>query len=79
MSDRYRIRVRGHLDPGWSAWLGGLTIRNRAGGEAELVGALVDQAALHGVLARVRDLGLPLVSVTAVDADRLDECSHEPR
>jgi hypothetical protein len=66
VSDRYRIRVKGHLDPRWSEWFGGLTIRNRAGGEAELVGRLVDQAALHGVLTRVRDRGLPLISVRPI-------------
>jgi hypothetical protein len=59
----YRIRVRGHLGPQWSAWFDGLTVTNLPGGVAELAGPLADQAALHGVLLKVRDLGLPLLSV----------------
>jgi hypothetical protein len=64
----YRIRVRGHLDDGWSAWFDGLAVRNLDGGDALLEGDLADQAALHGVLARVRDLGLPLLAVNQVEA-----------
>src|SRR5688572_4781513 len=52
----YRIRVKGHLGPRWSAWFDGLTITNLAHGEAELGGPLADQTALHGVLLKVRDL-----------------------
>jgi hypothetical protein len=59
----YRIRVKGHLDQRWSEWFEPLTIANEENGEAVLVGDLVDQAALHGVLAKVRDLGLPLLAV----------------
>lgn len=59
----YQIRVKGHLGPEWSAWFEGLTIRNEPTGEAVLAGPVVDQAALHGLLAKIRDLGLPLVSV----------------
>ncbi len=62
---RYQIRVRGHLDRAWSAWFDGLAISHEAGGDTLLEGELADQAALHGVLARVRDLGLPLLAVTA--------------
>ena len=60
----YQIRVRGHLDRSWSEWFAGLTITALPGGETLLAGPLPDQAALHGVLAKVRDLGLPLVAVT---------------
>ncbi len=59
----YRIRVRGQLSPQWSAWFEGLTVAETAGGDTTLTGELADQAALHGVLARIRDLGLELVSV----------------
>ncbi|HYN88530.1 MAG TPA: hypothetical protein VER55_08360 [Ardenticatenaceae bacterium] len=59
----YQIRVKGHLDDDWSGWFGNLTIDNQANGEALLTGAIADQAALFGVLIRVRDLGLPLVGV----------------
>ena len=66
MSDTYRIRVKGHLDQTWSEWFDGFSIRTLATGETELAGAVADQAALHGLIARVRDLGLPLVSVKQV-------------
>ena len=60
----YEIRVKGHLGGRWSEWFDGLKITNLENGEALLSGEIVDQAALHGVLAKVRDLGLPLVAVT---------------
>ena len=61
------ITVKGHLDERWSDWFDGLTITNLETGEAALVGHLPDQAALHGMLAKVRDLGLTLVSVQCAD------------
>ena len=67
---RYEIRVRGHFDGDWSAWFDGLTITSLPGGETRLAGDLADEAALHGVLARVRDLGLPLLAVRREGADR---------
>ncbi len=62
----YEIRVEGHLGDSWSPWFEGMTIRHEEGGETVLTGALVDQTALHGVLIKIRDLGLPLVTVTRV-------------
>ena len=66
----YDIRVKGHLDGSWSEWFDGLQITNSENGVAVLSGEIVDQAALHGVLVKVRDLGLPLISVTSVDPDQ---------
>jgi hypothetical protein len=63
MSDTYELRVKGHLDDRWSDWLGGLAVRRQADGTTLLVGPVVDQAALHGVISRIRDLGLSLLSV----------------
>ena len=59
----YRIRVKGVLDEKWSDWFEGLTVTPQANGEALLTGPVRDQSALHGILARIRDLGLPLLSV----------------
>ena len=62
----YRIRVQGILDSKWSDWFDGLDIAPQAGGETLLRGPVADQAALHGLLAKIRDLGLPLLSVEQV-------------
>jgi hypothetical protein len=61
----YEIRIEGQLDPRWEGWFDGMTISPRAG-ETLISGPVSDQAALHGLLARLRDLGLPLLSVTRV-------------
>lgn len=61
------IRVRGHLDGSWAAWFDGLAITNAEDGEAVLAGELADQAALHGLLVKVRDLGLPLLGMTCTE------------
>ena len=69
VTTEYHIRLKGHLADHWSAWFDNLAISNEANGEALLHGALPDQAALHGVLIKIRDLGLPLLAVTTVAAD----------
>jgi hypothetical protein len=63
---RYEIRLKGHLDPRWAAWFDGLTLTSDDDGTTALRGPVVDQAALHGLLQRLRDVGLPLISVTAL-------------
>ena len=65
----YRITVLGHLDSEWSEWFDGLTITLLDTGETILSGPLVDQTALHGVLIKIRDLGLPLLSLTRVEPE----------
>jgi hypothetical protein len=63
----YEIRIKGHLDDRWSDWFGSLTITLEDNGDTLLTGPVVDQAALHGLLKKVRDLGMPLVSVSPVE------------
>jgi hypothetical protein len=70
---RYEIRLTGRLDAHWAAWFDGLTVSDERDGTTVISGPIADQAALHGVLQRVRDLGLPLISVT-----RLGAASVEP-
>lgn len=64
---RYEIRLRGDLHPRWAAWFDGLTVTAGGGGTTVITGPVADQSALHGLLERVRDLGIPLVSVTRLD------------
>src|SRR5437764_14260556 len=71
----YQIRIKGHLGREWTDWFGGLTITLEVDGETLLTGPVVDQAALHGVLRKVRDVGLPLLSgssVRAVESESAD-------
>lgn len=65
----YQIRIKGHLGRQWSDWFGGLTITLEDDGDTLLTGVVVDQAALHGLLKKVRDLGMPLVSVNRVQSN----------
>jgi hypothetical protein len=62
----YQIRIRGHLGPKWTNWFGGMTITLEDNGDTVLTGPVVDQAALHGLLRKVRDLGVPLISAIRV-------------
>ena len=68
----YEIRIKGHLDNRWADWFEGLTITREDNGETLLTGPVVDQAALHGVLRKVRDLGMPLLSVNRVRPSQAD-------
>jgi hypothetical protein len=63
MPDIYQIRVQGHFDRDRAAWFDGMTMSNQPNGEAVLLGPLIDQAALHGLLIKIPDLGLPLLGV----------------
>jgi len=65
----YEIRIKGHLDDRWTNWFGGLTITLEDNGDTLLTGPVIDQAALHGLLKKVRDLGTPLISVVQVQFD----------
>ncbi len=68
----YQIRIKGHLGSQWTDWFEGLTITLEDNGDTLLTGPVVDQAALHGLLKKVRDLGMPLLSVSRVDAGHAD-------
>ena len=71
----YLIRIKGRLEPRWSAWFDGLTVTQEENGDTLLRGPVVDQAALHAALTRVRDLGLPLLSVDRIP----DDVEGDPR
>jgi hypothetical protein len=68
----YEIRVKGHLGSRWTAWFDGLSLTTEDGGTTALRGPVTDQAALHGLLQKLRDLGIPLVSLIEVPADAPD-------
>lgn len=67
-SAHYELRISGHLDQHWSTWFSGLSLVREDDGTTTLRGAVTDQAELHGLLAKVRDLGVTLISVTPIDA-----------
>jgi hypothetical protein len=66
----YEFRVQGELDPQWSAWFEGLRVTSDQAGQTIIAGPVADQAALHGLLTKIRDLGLPLLSVRRIHPDR---------
>ena len=72
------IRIKGHLDARWADRFGGMTITLAENGETLLTGPVIDQAALHGLLKKVRDLGLPLVSVNPVRPSPADAADDKP-
>ena len=67
---RYEIRLTGYLEARWATWFDGFTVSREGGGITLISGPVADQAALHGLLQRVRDLGLPLVSVTRLEPEQ---------
>ncbi len=72
----YRLRVAGHLDQHWSAWFGDLQLTHHDDGTTELTGVVSDQAQLHGLLTKIRDLGVALISVAVIDPP--DGVDHQP-
>ena len=71
----YQIRLKGQLGSEWAEWFGGLSMTPDADGNTQLISPAIDQAALHGILKKVRDLGMPLLSVNFVPAGGSDESS----
>jgi hypothetical protein len=74
----YRIRIKGHLGHQWTGWFEGLTITLEEDGDTLLTGLVIDQAALHGLLKKVRDLGMPLVSVCPLEPGQVDKPGVKP-
>ncbi len=72
----YEIRIKGHLEDRWANWFEGLTITLEEDGETLLTGPVTDQAALHGLLKKVRDLGLPLLSVNRIEPNQSETCQR---
>ncbi len=68
----YQIRLKGHLGPQWTDWFGGATLTLEANGETLLTCPVIDQAALHGLLRKVRDVGIPLLSVIRIEPGQAD-------
>lgn len=69
----YQIKLQGHLDPQWAGWFADLTVTWEARGVTVLTGPVADQAALYGLLKKIHNLGMPLLSVTQIEADVADE------
>ncbi len=75
----YQIRIKGHLDSQWADWFGNMTLVLEDNGEALLTGPVIDQAALHGLLKKVRDLGLPLLSVISLEPNPAEASTVKPK
>lgn len=74
----YQIRLKGHLDARWSDWFGGATIAHNADGTTLLTVTMIDQAALHGLLRTIRDLGLPLIMINGITPAASDDSDGTP-
>ena len=74
----YQIRIKGHLNSEWADWFEGLTITLEDNGEMLLTGLVCDQAALHGLLKKVRDLGMPLLSINPIEPDQAAVAAADP-
>jgi hypothetical protein len=74
----YHIRIKGHLGAQWSDWFEGLTITLEEHGDTLLSGPVADQAALHGLIKKVRDLGMPLISIMCVEPDQAPAAARNP-
>jgi len=74
----YQIRLKGQLGSQWADWFGGLTVSLEEDGDTLLTGPVVDQAALHGLLKKVRDLGMPLLSVNCMEPSQADVTNDKP-
>ncbi len=74
---RYQIRLEGHLERRWAAWFDGLNLITESDGTTIIDGPVTDQAALHGLLQKVRDIGLPLLSVTRIESDGHDTPTND--
>ncbi|MEJ2305610.1 MAG: hypothetical protein P8Y14_29160 [Anaerolineales bacterium] len=70
--EHYQLRIKGHLDDQWADWFAGLTVTREEDGDTLLTGPVVDQAALHGLLRKVRDLGMPLLSINRIEPGQAD-------
>jgi hypothetical protein len=75
---QYELRLKGHLDARWSTWFDGLSFTHASDGTTIISGPVADQAALHGLLSKVRDLGLPLLSVVHVEPEQADVSDIKP-
>ena len=73
MTGSYRIRIKGHLDSSWAEWFDGLTITHQDDGTTLLIGPVSDQPALHGLLARINSLGLPILLVEQIEKEKNSE------